>query len=83
MNKKINTLKNISKKSKNFSHFLNFVWKKIISLHVLIKNSVFAIYSCTSKCEKFQDYPRIINNARESASLRIWIIGNSHNLDGE
>ena len=44
MNHKTNPLKNISKKSKNFSQFLNFILKKIISLQELNKGSVFATF---------------------------------------
>ena len=53
MNHKTNPLKNILQKYKNFSAFLIFVLKKIISLQMLNKNSAFG-YTLFLKCEKFQ-----------------------------
>ena len=49
MNKKINLLKNQFEKVKNLFSFSHFILKKIISLHVLNKSSVFAIILCFSE----------------------------------
>ena len=56
MNKKTNPLKNILQKIKNFYIFLNFVLKKIVSLHLLEKSSVFAILSWLLKIRHFNIY---------------------------
>jgi len=64
------------KKIKNFSIFLNFVLKKIISLHFRNKSSVFAILFLALKSDKFQKLYRKNNvNAHMNAGRIICITG--------
>ena len=79
---KTNPLKNISKKIKNFSIFLNFVLKKMLSLHLVEKSSVFRYALLFKNVRVFRNNGKNeygYRNSADSLVCRYWV--NSHSLE--
>jgi len=79
MKQKIDPLKNILQKFKNFYIFLNFVLKKIVSLHLVEKSSVKHYILLYGNVRSFKQVARK-NKFRRNADLLVCNSGNSHNL---
>ena len=77
---KTNTLQNKLKKMQLFFKKSLLFEKIIISLHSDKKSSSL-LYSCHRIVRTFNESKNLNSNTRKSASLLIWINGNSHNLD--
>jgi len=78
---KINHLENKFKKMSGNLQFLHFVLKKIVSLQLIKKSSVFCYKVLSMKCDKFQKGVRKSDeNARSYAGAFICSKGIYHSL---